>query len=145
MSDERVFIIAAVAASVLLVFGATFIPIILGFRHSKRNRELEHAERIKALEMGRPLPGEAKDQPWSMAARMATWIGAGVPIGVFVCAWLTSMMVGYHETVWGAAGVVGLSGVICGAILAGQAIKSDAATAKPRVEEDSYDVVSSRG
>ena len=41
-----------------LLFGA--IPIAFHFRHERRKRELEHIERMKALELGRTLP---QDEP----------------------------------------------------------------------------------
>jgi hypothetical protein len=129
----------------LLAFGATFVPIILGFRQSRRNREFEHTERMKAFEMGRRWPGGALEQPAPSSSRGAIAIGAGVPIGVFGCAWLASMTVGYQETIWIAAAMVGMSGVICGTVLAKQSNGSEKSSAKPQVEEDAYDVVARRG
>jgi hypothetical protein len=128
----------------VFVFGVTFLPIIWGFRYHRR--KLEHAERMRALEMGRPLPGEAQchQQPLSSSYSAIT-IGAGVPIGVFGCAWLASMTVGYQETIWITSALVSMTAVICGTILAKHSIGSEVPAAKAHVEEDAYDVVASRG
>ena len=145
MWHESDFAVIALLLVGTLVLGATFIPIILGFRHARRTRELDHAERMKALEVGRPMPGEGKNEPSSNSSRIALSIGAGVPIGVFGCAWLTSTAAGYHESIWIASALVGTAGVVCGSILAALSIKSEKSSAKPVVEEDAYDVVASRG
>ena len=44
-----------------LGIGIAYFAIYLGLRQEKLKRELEHKERMKALEMGRSLPG---DLPW---------------------------------------------------------------------------------
>jgi hypothetical protein len=139
--NVSLFVLTAVG---LLAFGATFVPIIWGLKQARRNRELEHMERMKALEMGQPLLGAGKNQP-PPVAHTAVAIGTRVPIGVFGCAWLASMTVGYQETIWIMAGVVGLGAVICGTILAKQSVGWEMSAAKPHVEEDAYDVVASRG
>lgn len=128
-----------------LLFGA--IPITFHFRHERRKRELEHLERMRALELGRRLP---QDEPWLSPAKIGALIGVVVPIGAFVPAWLTTQLAGYHETIWIAAAMVGLAAVICGSILVASSLKkeatpSESAFPKPYVEEDAYDVVSSRG
>jgi hypothetical protein len=132
------------------------VPIALYFKGQQQKHEQEHLERMKALEWGLTLPVQDRDHTRSMAARIALLIGAGVPIGVFGCAWLASLAVGYHEPIWIAAAMVGLGGVICGTVLAGTmfaSARSDSTSqpsnslgvAKSFVEEDAYDVVSARG
>jgi hypothetical protein len=149
--------VAGFIALVVLVFGATFIPIIFGLFFARRKRELDHAERMRALELGMPSAlASGIDPERSMAYQIAFWVGAGVPIGVFGCAWLASQAVGYHEAMWLAAGMVGLGSVISGTILAGTVFQAAAAASsrqrsdslgggKPFVGEDAYDVVSARG
>src|SRR4051794_12300341 len=79
------------------------VPTALGIRHARHLREFEHAERMKALELGRTLP---QDVRWETAPKVAVWIGAGVPIGVFGCAWLASTVIGFHQDIWMGAMVV---------------------------------------
>jgi hypothetical protein len=134
---------------IAVVGGLAIAPlaIVLGQRHERRKRELEHIERMKALELGRTLP---QDEPWWSPARIAWLIGAGVPLGAFLSVGLASRSVGYHEGMWIAAAMVGISGVISGSILAGQSLAHRKSSpgfdaAKPDVDEDAYDVVSARG
>jgi hypothetical protein len=145
-SDSFLIFLAIVCG--MLVFG--LLPITLYFQHERRKRDMEHTERMKALEMGRALPGETgEDGWWSPPSKIAGSIAAGVPIGVFGCAWLASERVGYHEAIWIGAAMVGTAAVICGSCLV-YALKVKDATAtpsnfKPTIEEDAFDVVSARG
>jgi hypothetical protein len=139
---------AGVVLAFIAVVGGlslSVLPIGLHYRNERRKREMEHIERIKALELGRTLP---QDEPWWSPLRIALLIGAGVPVGVFLSVCIASLAVGFHEPMWIAAGMVGTSGVICGSILAGHSFQTRKASspldAKPDVEEDAYDVVSSR-
>ena len=155
--EGTAFAVAGFIALVVLVFGATFIPLVFGLNFARRKRELEHAERMRALELGRPSappPGTGDNR--SLAYNIAFWIGAGVPIGVFGCAWLASQAVGFHEGMWLAAAIVGLGGVVGGTTLAVTVYRpntADSSThptdslagAKPFVDEDAYDVVSAAG
>ena len=142
--DPLVIPIVGMAIPIILV------PIVLALRHARIERELEHAERIKALELGRTLP---QDEPWWSPARICVAIGAGVPIGVFGLAFLASQAVGPSEQIWVAAGVVGVAGVFNGTFLAGRYFTqyarpktgADVGHAKPEVDADAFDVVGSRG
>lgn len=138
-------------AIVVPIFGMLIpiiiVPVALGIRHSRHLREFEHLERIKALEVGRTLP---QDQHWETAPQIAVCIGAGVPIGVFGCALLASLQVGFHEEIWFGATGVGLAAVISGTILAAkhfarQSGVEDPSHAKPTYDADAFDVVGSRG
>jgi len=141
---------------VLLFFAAVFgslifvgLPVGLYYQQERRKLELEHAERIKAIELGRSLPGETANGAWSIPSKLAASVGVGVPISVFGCATVASMATGFHEGIWIATAMVGLGSVLCGTILAGQAFglgkSSRAADSKPMIPEDAYDVVGSRG
>lgn len=144
MIDPMLIPIAAIAMPIVLV------PIILGIRHARIERELEHAERIKALELGRTLP---QDEGWWTLPRISVAIGAGVPVAVFFCAWQASQSMDEPKVVWIGAAIVGLGAVISGSMLAARHLShrdglSQAGYAyqvKPRVDDDAYDVVSSRG
>jgi hypothetical protein len=145
MIDPLVIPIAGIALPVVLV------PVILGMRHARRERELEHAERIKALELGRTLP---RDESFWTLPRIAVAIGAGVPAAVFFCAWQATQ--GHPRDpffVWGAACVVGTTAVIRGSSMAARHFlrRDDPSPfetdprAKASFDPDAYDVVSSRG
>ena len=145
----------------LFFFSIMTLPIIFHFRSERRKRELEHIERMRAIEVGRAFPGESKFglsgiPQWVVPHVIAVSIGAVVPLGVFLCGLLASLIVGFHKDIWIAAGMVGLGAVIAGTSLAGVAVQKMASSglpeqagsymnSKPHIDEDAYDVVSSRG
>lgn len=123
------------------------LAIILGIRHDRRKRELEHLERMRALELGRKLP---QDEPWLSPTKIALVIGGFVPLVAFSSVATATARTGFHEEMWLAACSVSAAAVISGSILAGISLRRDATSTrslddKPYVEEDAYDVVSSRG
>ena len=81
MMDPIIIPIVGMAIPIVIV------PVALGIKYARRERELEHAERMKALELGRTLP---QDEPLWSPGRLCLAIGVGVPIGVFGFAWLAS-------------------------------------------------------
>lgn len=143
--DPMAFIVASTA--IVGGLGISGLAIVLGIRHDRRKRELEHIERMRAFELGRTLP---QDQPWLSPAKVGAALAIVVPIATFASACAATDSTGYHEHIWIAALMVGLAAVICGSLLVGSSIKKEAAstasaTAKPYIEEDAYDVASSRG
>lgn len=136
---------------VALLIPIIVIPVVLGLKFARFQRELEHAERMKALEMGCTLP---RDETYWHPARIAVTIGAGVPIGVFTCALISTESSGFRQDVWMSSMVVGLTSVICGTVLAARHFNHRAeneriatlrTVSKPVFEEDAFDVVGSRG
>lgn len=132
-----------------LGIGIGYLAIYLGIRHDKYKRDLEHKERMRALELGRSLPG---DSPWLSPARLGLLLCAGVPIGIFAFASFATVQVGFHQDFWIAAAMVGLGSVICGTVLSALSFARTDRTLhlaeyapKPELAEDAYDVVSSRG
>jgi hypothetical protein len=124
------------------------VPTALAFKHARFLREVEHEERMKAMELGRLLPEDEAFSP----AKLAAGIGIGVPIGSFFFAWLADLTSTAGQAVWPAVGSVGLGGVICGTILAARhfATRNQHAVAhhetlKPEFDPDAYDVVGRRG
>ena len=144
MIDPILIPLAGIALPVVLV------PVILGIRYARHERELEHAERIRALELGRTLP---KDEAWWTLPRISVAIGAGVPAAVFFCAWQASLSQSDPTVSWVAASIVGLAAVVCGTGLSAwhfsrrdqSAHLADGLPAKSQFDADAYDVVSSRG
>jgi len=137
---------------ITLLLPIVIVPTVLGIRYARAERELEHAERMRAMELGLTHP---RDEAWWTPARICVMIGAGVPVAVSFCTWMASAAVGYHKDMWVMSGMVGISAVICGTTLASKhfthraRLESRAARgfdAKPMmVDDDAYDVVSSRG
>src|SRR4051794_15887477 len=77
MIDPLLIPIAGISLPVVLV------PVVMGLRHARRERELEHTERIRALELGRTLP---RDESWWTLPKITVLIGLGVPFVAFTCA-----------------------------------------------------------
>jgi hypothetical protein len=150
--DGQSWLFVFVPSIIILGFTVSILPIVLAFRHSRRKLELDHAERMKAIELGRPVPRQNKDEdrPWTMAARLAMALGVVVPLGSLGSAFFASLALGFHPEMWVMAGMVGLGGVLCGGILAGHTFGANQRSPehtdlKPYVEEDAYDVVGARG
>lgn len=133
-----------------LGIGIAYVAVYFGLRQEKLKRELEHKERMKALEMGRSLPG---DSPWLSPLRVGFLIATVVPIGVFGLAFLTSRGIGFRTDIWQVTGVVSVFALACGSVVACLAFAKKASSEvldpglvmKPPFGEDAYDVVSSRG
>ena len=114
------------------------IAMIGGFLHYRRERLLTHTERMKALELGRELPDDAyttrlkaifgsTDQPEeapggikSLASQCYSTTGWVSGCG-FLFAMMGSSNQGVAYAVAAAAGAVGVTGLICGTILASRA------------------------
>jgi hypothetical protein len=132
-----------------LGLGIAYFAIYLGIRQERLKRELEHKERMRALELGRSLPG---DIPWLSPLRIGFLVAAVVPICAFAFACLSTHAVGFQTEIWKAAGIVSVFAVGCGSVVVcvagtaqGQHQEAAAQVEKSPVEEDAYDVVSSRG
>jgi hypothetical protein len=132
-----------------LALPIVLVPTIMVLSHRKRRREMEHVERMKALELGLPTPGT---ESWPASVCIA--IGAGVPIGAFFLAWLAGMEhSGSGQNYWETAAPVGVVGILCGTFLSTRLLPSRSksqrpavdAHAKPAYDPDAYDVVSRRG
>jgi hypothetical protein len=124
-------------------------PAALVMRTQQRKRELEHAERMRALELGRILPS---DESWWSPPRVAVALGVIMPFGALLTAVIASDELGAADpVVWGVAGLVGLGGVGGGTLLAAQHFAaqrkplSPGEYAKAPFDPDAYDVVGSRG
>jgi hypothetical protein len=132
-----------------LGIGIGCFAIHFGIRHDKYKRELEHKERMRALELGQSLPGDAA---WLSPARLSLLLVGGVPIGIFAFASFATVQIGFHSDFWIAAAIVGLGSVVCGSVLAAlssartdQSYPSAELALKPQIADDAYDVVSARG
>ncbi|WP_435020514.1 hypothetical protein TA3x_001870 [Tundrisphaera sp. TA3] len=151
--DGHPFTPGAAVAMFAMLIPIVIVPTAMIIRSSQKKREMEHRERMKALEFGRTLPGDESE--WS-PMRVATKIGAGVPLGLMGIAWLTSMTVRDRDVIqaaWVGGGAISFIAVICGAILALRAfgldhrlrLAQDEAARKPTFDPDAYDHVGTRG
>jgi multisubunit Na+/H+ antiporter MnhB subunit len=123
--------------SALLIAAMLFILIIvaMGIRHARFERQLQHTERIRALEAGRVLPGE---QPWWSPERLAVAIGAGVPLAALILGLKVTSSGTASGEMWFAVGLIGVAGVVCGTQLALRLPQSPIAHAKPYVSPDEF-------
>lgn len=126
------------------------VPTALGIKHARFLREVEHAERMRAMELGLPTAEEQANSPSSVAGS----IGLGVPLGSLFIAFIAAPKAGPPETIaaiWTAAAMLGIAGVICGSALAAMQFSkrnqpsAPLADSKPSYDPDQFDVVSSRG
>ncbi len=154
MSPGDLTLAGIIAGGVVLVLMIVVgLPVVLSMRQAARNREFEHAERLKALELGRPLPGDPATD--GATTHRDNRIGLWVPLGALGIALGAMNSTGDSTAavvvIWAAAGAVGVTGVICGTILAMRA-PSPAVPAprslfptKAPAEDDAVDTVSRRG
>lgn len=132
---------------VALLIPMVIVPTALGIKHARYLREVEHAERMRAMELGQTYHTDRDGSP----ALLAGGIGIGVPIVSMGIAFEVAKTVESSDALWAAACMVGVAGVICGTILAGiQFARRDQPAAASRVEKpvydpDQFDVVGSRG
>ena len=138
---------------VALLIPIIIVPTALGIRFAQKNREMEHLERMRALELGRPmLDDEGEPTPMGFALK----IGAGVPASAMGIAWIASLTL--HNTdlshgAWQAAVAIAAVALVCGTVLALRAfglahqLQSGRAEAdrKPAFDPDAYDHIGSRG
>jgi hypothetical protein len=138
------------------MLGFVFMGIAFGASKARRRKEMEHAERMKALEMGLvPLPS-GLDWP---AAAVCIAVGAGVPLGSFLVSWLATLTADAPDEIWIAPVLVSFAALGTTRKLAYRIIDPKSGLRKDLVERvsapagkdkeafdpDAYDVVSSRG
>ena len=120
------------------------VPTILAFKHARFLREIEHAEKMRAMELG--ISMEDPQHCWSMRS-LAALIGGGVPLGALFLAYIANSH-SQNADVWGMASSVGITGLICGSILAARASKSESCSnqtnTKPVFDPESFESVSRR-
>ncbi|MCS6852175.1 MAG: hypothetical protein NZ700_13515 [Gemmataceae bacterium] len=112
-----------ILAMTVLVLGSLLILVPQLLRSQQRALDLQHEERMKALEQGQPLP------PADVSSRAAGRTATLVPM-VVICAasTVTCFLAAYkHESlfsvslaVWTVAGIVGLAAITGGVALMGR-------------------------
>jgi len=130
-ADYPMILVGSLIAGGILI---CLVAVVGGLLHGRSNRLLAHAERMKALEMGRDLPSEAAtargrgiagmdaDQPDRPAAdKCFSVAGKACLLGfVFAVGAANSGSNGYAVAIAIAAatGAIGVTSVICGTVLA---------------------------
>ena len=161
MDANSTNLLYSVLGSVVLII---VVAIVGGFLHSRRERLLTHAERMKALELGREMPDDAAtarvkaafgisssddkaEDSGSLARRCFTtalWVALGGFLAASQGGWVNpSIAIALAASV----AAVGVTAMICGTILA---VRTSAGPApgpfsKGPMDADALDVVSRRG
>lgn len=159
MNAGPTLIVAVIAIGSILAIG---LIALLIYRHE---RHLRHVERIKALELGRRLPGDLPDPDRELAHKSFSAGLWGAFWGFAFAA--NSTVAGSNPAismaVAVAAAVIGVSGIVCGTILSFR-VRSGAdhpathhahahapsapwttTPGKPIADPDAYDVAAARG
>ncbi len=148
-------------SAVLALLFLTTVGLVLVWRGFQRHREWQHAERMKSLEMGLPLPLQ---EAYLTKAGVCLGIGVGVPSIAF--GYIASVFQQRPETpvvLWVLPGVVSGLSVIGASILAGLLFRGGSSrsagrsrmdalsgqrsmtSVKPEFDPDAFDVVGRRG
>jgi len=148
------------------VFVMSLVPIIGGFLHARRERTLVHSERMKALDLGRELPDDVATARINAAfgntsASVEGGGGESLSAKCFSTAfWVafwgfaaaaglggSQVSTGVAYAIAASAGAIGVTAMICGAVLGARAPVAalPGRVPKPRIEDDALDVVSCRG
>jgi hypothetical protein len=142
------------------------IPIVIAptaiiTKYLYEKRQWTHRERMRAIEMGlMPVP---EGRAWP--ALVAIAVGAGVPIGSFLMAWMATLTAHADTTVFGAAAFVSVVAIVAATKLTGRMLDlndlNHAESARrmaaarngqahdhakpPALDPDAYDIASRRG
>ncbi len=143
-----------------LLIPIVVVPTSLLFRHRLRVREMEHDERIRAMELGIGMAPRKTEISWPGAA-VCIGIGAGVPIGSMLVAWLAVLTNNnLSGEVFGIPMLISFAAIWTAKSLANRMmglpdddesatapdrVQAARETAKPKFDPDAYDVVGSRG
>lgn len=147
LSFSDILFLAAMGVAVIVVIAVLAGLAWFWSRHSERR----HAERMRAIELGYPLP-ESNFWP----AFLALFIGAGVPLGACLMALITTVSMPNTYIVhpaWVVAGIIGGAGVVGGTILASVILATRRRSApqvsfnshrKPSFDPEAFDPVGHR-
>jgi len=126
------FVEAEIPTGILLIAFAAIVLLFIGFvswlgiRQLAKSRDLEHLERIKALEMGKPIgPSEAEKCQIKYLHNVfwiCFWIGAGVPLAATSAASSIMIQTNLQEfriilAIWICVAVISVASVVCATAL----------------------------
>ena len=92
----------------MVVIGLVVMGTIAGIGRSRRRHELEHLERIKAMEVG--FVPRAAGMDWPLAA-VCIAIGAAVPVVSFAIRWLATLPAEAPDIIWIAPAFVSFAAI----------------------------------
>jgi hypothetical protein len=144
MGEEVIIPIIALSLPIVIV------PTVLFFKHQGRKRELQHLERMRAIELG-VSPQNPGSLFWPSLAALG--IGAGVPCFAILFGFLSAVSRPGQEEIWTPLMILGVASVISGAALGTKmlGLREDGAAnlpgivGKPEFDPDAYDTVGQRG
>jgi hypothetical protein len=153
MNMGEMLALAMIGVAVIGIVGLFLAGFLSANKQAHRRKEMEHLERMKALEMG--VNPQAVGLDWPGAA-VCIAIGAGVPIGSFLVAWLAALTAPVPHAIWVAPVFVSLAAIGSARKLAYRfidprskskkpAYARSVPTGKPEFDPDAFDVVGSRG
>jgi hypothetical protein len=116
--DPAVVVIAACSAGAFIAVGCTYF----GCKHASKQRELEHIERLKAIEMGQDPDARDEEKKYRNGVFwISFWIGLFVPLVAMAGATAATMEAELSSftlfAVWSAATAIGVAGVASAAWL----------------------------
>jgi hypothetical protein len=146
---------ALIIPVVAILMPLFLVPTIITLKHRHQRREWEHRERMKAMELGLPVP--RGQDTWGGKSVLS--VGAGVPIASAFAAFLTCTdgppevdRIPLAAIAWGSAALISggamITSLILALLLARSRTSADPALAdhhaKPVFDPDSFDVVGAR-
>ena len=135
-----------------VAFVMSFVSLMIGMalHQGRRRKEREHAERMRAMELGLVPQPSGLDWP---AAAVCIAIGAGVPLGSFAVAWLATLTTNVANEIWFAPVFVSFAAIGASKKLTYRMIDAKGGSsvsarptpvAKPEPSADAYDFAGHR-
>jgi len=129
-----------------------FMAFLFGLLYTWYRGKQTAAERLRALELGRELPGVVPSWP---VGRVIATLGIGAPAVLVGLAWMAnSSQQRDASAIWFTTSLLGVTTLVCGTILllrlpastiAGRQAVGRGSTTKPETDPDAFDVVGQRG
>lgn len=142
MSEEIAIPIVALSIPVFVV------PTVLFFKHASRKRELEHRERMAAIDRG-IHPPQAPSLFWPSMAALG--IGMVVPVAAILFALIATSRGSLDDDIWAPAVGLGMVAIVGGSVLGVKMLGLNQRTSsvqqdsvKPHYDPDEYDTVGTR-
>lgn len=115
-----------------------FVVTLLGFRQARIGRQLQHEERMKAIEAGQPLdPVDLSSKFMHNTFWIAFWIVFGVPgagfYAVSTAMQTANLSLAVSIVAWLSAAAASIAAVVCATVLMLHARSSEVRSGKPGI------------